>query len=89
MPARHIVVTGTVQGVFFRASAKKEADSLGIHGWVRNAKDGSVEIHAEGSDPALDHFIEWCSRGPQTANVHEITVEEADEGVHTEFSIEH
>lgn len=69
MKAIHIRVTGTVQGVCFRASTREKATQWGIHGWVRNATDGSVEIHAEGSEEALQKLIESCHRGPPGARV--------------------
>ena len=67
--AVHIIVCGHVQGVFFRASAQARASELGITGWVRNLTDGKVEIHAEGNQDALDNFIEWCHKGPPSAEV--------------------
>lgn len=67
--AVHIIVCGHVQGVFFRASAQAQALDLGITGWVRNLHDGTVEVHAEGNQGVLDHFIEWCRKGPPSAKV--------------------
>ena len=67
--AVHIIVHGQVQGVFFRASAKAQALELGLTGWIRNLSNGTVEVHAEGDQDALDHFIEWCRRGPSSAKV--------------------
>lgn len=73
-----IQVTGKVQGVFFRTSAKEEADRLGITGFVRNQPDGSVYIEAEGLREALDAFIEWCRQGPRLAEVQNIEIEEGE-----------
>ena len=67
--AVHIIVHGQVQGVFFRASAKAQALELGLTGWIRNLSNGTVEVHAEGDQDALDHFIEWCRKGPPSAKV--------------------
>ena len=67
--AVHIIVYGHVQGVFFRASAQTQASELGITGWVRNLQDGTVEVYAEGNQDVLDHFIEWCQKGPSSAKV--------------------
>ena len=67
--AVHIIVYGHVQGVFFRASALAQALELGLTGWVRNLHDGTVEVHAEGSQGDLDNFIEWCRGGPPSAAV--------------------
>ncbi len=73
-----IKVTGKVQGVFFRASAKEEADRLGITGLVRNQPDGSVYIETEGSREDIDKFIAWCRQGPRLAKVESINVEEGE-----------
>lgn len=70
MDARlHIFVFGDVQGVFFRANTQDKARELGLRGWVRNARDGSVEIVAEGEKEALEQLLEWCSHGPAAATV--------------------
>jgi acylphosphatase len=65
----HVVVSGRVQGVFFRGSAVDAARALGIHGWIRNLPDGRVEAEAEGERPALERFVEFCRRGPPAARV--------------------
>lgn len=67
--AVHIVVHGRVQGVFFRAATRSQANGLALAGWVRNLPDGTVEIHAEGEKDNLDRFIEWCRQGPPSAQV--------------------
>ena len=67
--AVHIIVHGQVQGVYFRASAQARASELGLTGWVRNLSNGTVEAHAEGDQGALDHFVEWCQKGPSSAKV--------------------
>ncbi len=68
----HVVIYGEVQGVFFRDFTKKIADSIGVKGWVKNNKNGSVEAIAEGSKEQLDKFLEKCSKGPQTSEVVEV-----------------
>tara|TARA_B100000959_G_scaffold263989_1_gene303932 strand:+ start:2092 stop:2406 length:315 start_codon:yes stop_codon:yes gene_type:complete len=65
----HVIVSGIVQGVFFRANTKSEADRLGVYGWVRNMMDGTVEIIAEGKEDNIDRFIQWCRKGPPGADV--------------------
>ncbi len=65
----HFVCHGRVQGVFFRASAKDEANYLGLTGWARNAPDGTVEIVVEGSIEAVADFLRWCEHGPPYASV--------------------
>lgn len=85
---RRIQVFGKVQGVFYRASTKTEADNLGIVGWVRNEPDGSVRIYAEGSKEAMKKFIAWCKEGPQFAKVSSLSVEEdKDDDLHHEFQV--
>jgi acylphosphatase len=73
--AVHIIVTGMVQGVSFRAIAQRRATQLELVGWVRNLPDGSVEMHAEGPRDKVEEFIEWCHRGSSNAVVEEIIVE--------------
>ena len=65
----HLVITGEVQGVAFRAGAVAEARRLGLCGWVRNRFDGSVEAAAEGPKDAVDAFVAWARRGPPAAGV--------------------
>ena len=73
---RKIKVYGLVQGVFFRTTAKKEADKLGITGFARNETDESVYIEAEGEKEALDKFIKWCNIGPTMAQVEKVLATE-------------
>ena len=64
-----IRISGKVQGVFFRASARAEANRLELHGFVRNEEDGSVHAEAEGDRQNLDEFLSWCRKGPPHAQV--------------------
>jgi acylphosphatase len=82
-----IVVKGTVQGVFFRASAKEKADLFGIAGFVRNEFDGSVYIEAEGNETQMLEFVSWCKQGPQLANVESCLVKKGHVVGFTEFVI--
>jgi len=70
-----LIVYGQVQGVFFRQSAKREADKLGLVGWVRNEADGTVEVLAVGPKNQLEKFIEWCKNGPDAAKVEKVDVD--------------
>jgi len=70
------VVSGRVQGVWYRESCRREAERLGVAGWVRNRADGTVEIEAEGERPAVDALIGWAHRGPDRAEVARVTVED-------------
>lgn len=65
----HIVVAGRVQGVGFRYATLDAASRIGVRGWVRNTRDGQVEIVAEGTEKQVGELIEWCHRGPALARV--------------------
>ncbi len=71
-------VSGRVQGVFFRASAAKEAQQLGITGYARNLSDGRVEVLACGDADALERFKAWLHRGPSAAEVSAVACESQD-----------
>jgi len=64
-----VIVRGRVQGVYFRASAQREARQLGLTGWVKNRGDGAVEIVAEGEENPVKDFLIWAQKGPTTARV--------------------
>jgi len=66
---RHVVVHGNVQGVFFRDSCRKEASSRGVAGWVTNRPDGAVEAVFEGEPDAVGALVDFCRRGPRSADV--------------------
>jgi acylphosphatase len=86
----HIFVTGRVQGVVFRWWTKRQADKLWLAGWVRNLKDGRVEIVAEGERKNLQEFIKNIKAGPALAKVEKIEVEWGNRsGGQSEFEIIH
>jgi acylphosphatase len=68
-------VRGRVQGVFYRASCRKEARILGLSGWVRNSADGSVELEAQGPRHRLEKLLAWCRLGPPGARVDSLEFE--------------
>jgi len=68
----HILVSGRVQGVFYRASARAEAQRIGLNGFVTNCSDGRVEIVAQGHTDKLAQFIKWCWQGPISAKVDDV-----------------
>jgi len=70
----HILVSGRVQGVWFRAATAEVAKGLGIVGWVRNLPNGSVEIEAQGPAGQISEFIAWCRMGPPRASVEQLEV---------------
>jgi acylphosphatase len=83
-----IHISGKVQGVFFRASTKEKADELGVTGMVRNEKNGSVYIEAQGEQEQLEEFVKWCRRGPQHARVDAVDVSEISFKDYKQFTIE-
>jgi len=74
----NIKVVGKVQGVFFRASTKAVADQMGIKGFVKNEKDGSVHIEAEAEPFILEPFVDWCKEGPDKSVVENVEVTEGE-----------
>ncbi len=74
MTRAHVYVRGRVQGVFFRASTKDRALTLGVTGWVKNCLDGSVEAVFEGKKDLVDKIVNWCRKGPSGARVEQIDV---------------
>jgi acylphosphatase len=86
--ARHLIVTGRVQGVFFRLETRRAAERLGVKGWVRNLPDGAVEALLEGDRQAVEALIDWCRQGPPRARVDAVQVEpRAFEGRFKTFEI--
>lgn len=76
MIARRIVVRGRVQGVGFRFAAVDAATALGVTGWVRNRRDGTVEAWLQGDDAAVERAIGWARRGPASARVEGVDVDD-------------
>jgi acylphosphatase len=83
----NIRVTGRVQGVFFRATTKDVAESLGLFGFVRNDEDGSVYIEAEGEPDKIRQFLAWCHLGPARAAVSKVEFTDGDSQGFNEFVI--
>ncbi len=78
---KRVVVTGRVQGVFFRDSTRRVAQRHGVAGWVRNTRDGTVEAVFEGTPEAVERLVAFCRDGPPGASVNEIEVrDERPEG---------
>jgi acylphosphatase len=71
----HVVVNGRVQGVFFRAATKREAESLGVKGWVRNLPDGKVEAVFEGEEDVVKMLVDFSKQGPPRAKVSSVDLE--------------
>ena len=84
----HVIVSGWVQGVFFRAETRDRARQLGVSGWVRNLWDGRVEAVFEGEDWAVERLVDWSHRGPRGAKVDNVDVAyEEHTGEYETFSI--
>jgi acylphosphatase len=87
MPTLHLQIKGKVQGVFYRASAKENADELGVTGWIKNTSEGDVEAVVTGSEDQLQAFVKWCKKGPSRANVSEVITTEQEETAFENFSV--
>ena len=70
----HVYVRGMVQGVFFRQNTKRQAEGLGVNGWVRNLPDGRVEAVFEGEEEAVRALVDYCRHGPSYARVTNVDV---------------
>ncbi|MFT6791940.1 MAG: acylphosphatase [Cellvibrionaceae bacterium] len=75
--AVRIHISGQVQGVFYRATAREQAQNLRLNGWIKNEIDGSVMAHIQGESQALDQWLQWARQGPETAKVSGIDISEA------------
>ena len=90
MTRAEIVISGIVQGVFYRASAQDEGRRLGLTGEVRNLPSGEVEAIAEGPKEQIEAFIAWCKRGPPSAQVEDVKVRWAEpRGDYRTFRVAH
>ncbi len=70
----HLLISGEVQGVCYRATTREEAERLGVKGWVRNLDSGQVEAEVEGPEDLVDELIRWCRHGPPAAEVSDVEV---------------
>jgi len=87
MKSVHLLIKGDVQGVFFRATAKKVADKLQLAGWIKNTPGGDVEAVISGNDKSVAEFIEWSKKGPDRAIVEDVTIKDSEEINFSEFKI--
>lgn len=84
----HVLISGRVQGVGFRYATAREAERLGLNGWVRNCPNGRVEAEFEGVRESLERMLAWCNHGPAYAAVDDVTVQwEAGEPRHRSFTV--
>ena len=83
-----LIIQGRVQGVWFRDSTRREATRLGVNGWAKNRRDGSVEVVAEGPEESVNRLVTWCHRGPSHAKVTDVHhTKEAWQGEFDSFDI--
>ena len=78
MASKRLLISGKVQGVFYRHWTETTARSLGLEGWVRNLRSGEVEIHVSGADDKVDEMIRRCWDGPPHAQVNDIQVDDVE-----------
>ena len=84
------MVSGLVQGVWFRASTQQKAEELGLKGWVRNTSNGCVEAVFEGERLRVEDIVSWCRQGPPNAQVKDVAVNYAEfSGAFSSFAIRH
>ena len=83
----HLRIEGRVQGVGYRAFVERRAAELGLHGWVRNRRDGSVEAVVQGSDAAVDAMLDQCRSGPPAARVDRVEVDGEGVGLFNAFEV--
>ena len=85
----HAIISGRVQGVFFRMETKRAADGFGVFGWVKNRLDGTVEAVFEGDSDRVDAILDWCREGPPAAKVTDVNIDWEDYvGEFTGFDID-
>lgn len=83
-----MMISGRVQGVFFRAETRETARGLGLSGWVRNTRDGRVEAVFEGNRQDVEQMVRWCKKGPGAARVDHVDVDYGDySGEFDSFSV--
>jgi acylphosphatase len=87
MQTVHLLITGKVQGVFFRETARKVAEKLNIKGWIKNTRDEKVEAMISGEEKDVNDFINWCKTGPDRAEVEEVMVSGQPETFFKEFEV--
>ena len=83
----HVIISGRVQGVWFRTSTKEKAKELGLTGWVRNTLNGDVEAVFEGEEEIIKKMINWCNSGPPMARVKNVVVKKQQTIGFNEFII--
>lgn len=87
METVHLLISGKVQGVFFRQAAARMAHTLDITGWIKNTKDAKVEAVITGKNDDVKTFIAWCQTGPDKAEVENVSVSKQPDAVFKNFDV--
>jgi acylphosphatase len=87
MQTVHLLISGKVQGVFFRQASRKMAEKLNIKGWIKNTPDERVEAMITGEENNINDFIKWCKKGPERARVKEVIVSKQEETFFEKFEV--
>ena len=87
MQTVHLLISGKVQGVFFRETSREVAEKLNIKGWIKNIPDEKVEALITGDEKDVRDFIKWCKTGPERAEVKEIIVTKQPETFFEKFEV--
>jgi acylphosphatase len=86
----HVVISGRVQGVWFRASTRDKAQQLGLTGWVKNTSEGNVEAVFEGEEKLINEMLDWCHHGPPLSEVKNVEIKKQHpSNDFDDFSIKH
>jgi len=86
----HLIISGFVQGVFFRSNTQEKAKEIGVFGWVRNLGDGRVEAVFEGEKEKVLKIIEWVKKGPELARIENVEIKwEEYQGEFDDFEIKY
>ncbi|MEO6637877.1 MAG: acylphosphatase [Ginsengibacter sp.] len=83
----HLVISGKVQGVFFRATARKIAERYNLTGWVKNLANGNVEAIVSGNKHDIEKFIEWCKQGPEKGEVQSVDISYIEQKIFKDFTV--
>jgi len=87
MQTVHLIISGKVQGVFFRETSRKIAEKLNIKGWIKNIPEEKVEALITGDEKNVSDFIKWCKTGPDRAKVKEVIVTKQPETFFDKFEV--
>lgn len=87
METVHLLISGKVQGVFFRQTAARMAERLNVKGWIKNTPDSKVEALITGAPDNITNFINWCKVGPEKANVENVAISKQPEIIFRKFEV--